>query len=98
MKNYVDGKLIKKVQKRLLKQLKKEYKGDGLFVEVEKFEVYIADGLMATLEIRYGRFNNDSSNDWQRTVKLPITDGNLNFLAGQFFQRRYDWEQGLLEE
>lgn len=98
MKNYADGRLVKKAQKRLLKELKREYRGDGLFVEIEKFEVYMGDGPMATLEIRYGRFNNDNANDWQRKLELPITDGNLEFLAGQFYQRMYDWEQGLLEE
>ena len=75
MKNYADERLIKKVQKRLLKQLKKEYRGDGLFVEVEKFEVYMADGPKANLEIRCGRFNNDEANDWQHKIELPITDG-----------------------
>ena len=97
MKNYADERLIKKVQKRLLKQLKKEYRGDGLFVEVEKFEVYMADGPKANLEIRCGRFNNDEANDWQHKIELPITDGNLEFLAGQFYQGMYDWERSIEE-
>lgn len=97
-KNYTDGKLLRKIQKRLLKVVEKEYRGDGLFVELEKFEMYLADGPIACLEVRYGKFNNDDATDWQRTIELPITDGSIEFLAGQFYQRIYDFDQGLLEE
>ena len=93
MKKYADGKYIKKVQKRLLKVLKKEYGNvDGLYCEIDRVDIYFLDGPSMCMEVRYGRFINDAASDWQRVLDLPLTDGNIDFLAGQFFQANWQTE------
>jgi hypothetical protein len=97
MKKYADGKYIKRIEKRLLKVLKQEYRADGLFVEVEKVDIYFPDGPMACIEIRYGAFSEGGRN-WAHKFELPLTDGKVEFLAGQFYQRLYDYENGMLKD
>ena len=100
MKNYADGKQLKKIEKRLLKVVQKEWSGraDGMFVAVDKVDIFYCDETPSiTLKLRYGKFNNEPT-DWHRECELPITDGNLNFIAGQFYQNIVEYENGLLEE
>ena len=85
--NYTDGKHLNKIQSRLMKLLKKEYREPaGLYCEID--EVCMersADGNLITLHIRYGVFNNDTT-DWQKETEIVIADDSLDFIAGQFFQ------------
>lgn len=92
--NYSDGKHINKIQSRLLKVLKKEYKDRaGLYCEIDEVEMHFsADGNIIILHIRYGVFNNDTT-DWQRETELMVGNDNLDFLAGQFFQNQWQTEK-----
>lgn len=92
--NYSDGKHINKIQSRLLKVLKEEYKDPaGLYCEIDEVEMHFsADGNTIYLHIRYGVFNNDTT-DWQRETELMVGNDNFDFLAGQFFQNLLQTEK-----
>ena len=82
-----DG-FIRKVEKRLLKVAKKEYQPDGLYV--------VADGIMITswedndfsieYKMRWGRMV-DGKCAFQYQATIWSGDGNLDFLAGQFYEK-----------
>ena len=59
MKNFADGKQLKKIEKRLLKVVQKEWSGraDGMFVAVDKVDIFYCDeNPSITLKLRYGKF------------------------------------------
>lgn len=83
----ISKKTIKKIEKRLLKVVRGEYGHiDGnLYLVVERAEYSNIDGEspLYTIRVRFGR---QEKNEFQRTVEFTLGDGNLNFIAGQFFQ------------
>ena len=81
----ISNKTIKKIEKRLLKVVRGEYGHiDGnLYLVVERAEYTNIAGVLYTIQVRFGR---EETNEFQRTVKFTLGDGNLNFIAGQFFQ------------
>ena len=81
----ISNKTIKKIEKRLLKVVRGEYGHlDGnLYLVVERVEYTNIAGVLYTIQVRFGR---EEANEFQRTVKFTLGDGNLNFIAGQFFQ------------
>ena len=79
---------IRKVEKRLEKVIKKNYSGDGLYI--------VLDGIMITAwedndfsleyKVRWGRMA-DGNCKFQHQAEIYAGDGNLDFLAGQFYEK-----------
>lgn len=89
MKNYADGKYINKLEKRLLQVVKKEYEeSDGkLYLRIDGTNIgWFGDGQpLIELKLAYGRA--DGTHPFQNELTLMVSaDGNLDFIAGQFFQ------------
>lgn len=82
-----DG-FIRKVEKRLLTVAKKEYQPDGIFVCLDGINITCWEDKDFSLEfkIRYGRMA-DGTCVFQHKMTIWMGDGNLDFLAGQFYER-----------
>jgi len=77
---------IKQIERRLLKVVKENYPADGHhYCSIDKVEISQIDGYIIDLTIRYGR--TDSDNDFQKVAYLSMVDSNVNFIAGQFFEK-----------
>ena len=79
-----DGK-IKKVERKLLNHIKKEYEGiDGnLWAEISNISVdREADGNFLTFTVRFGRENSEKFG-FTREFTLGISDGSADFIVGQ---------------
>lgn len=88
--NWSDGKFIKKLEKLFLQQLEKDYEhADGtMYVAIDSAElIYEEDHTLISLDIRYGR--EDEKYPFQRELHFAITDGNMDFLVGQFVYATY---------
>lgn len=89
--NWSDGKFIKKLEKRFLQQLEKDYEhADGtMYVGIDSVELIYDEEYNAiiTLCLRYGR--EDEKYPFQRELTLTLTDGNMDFLLGQFVHATY---------
>lgn len=87
-----DGK-VKKIEKRLLKVVRSEYGHlDGnLYLVVERAEYSNIDGEspLYTIKVCFGR---EGEYQFRRESEFMLGDGNLNFIAGQFFQAVTDAE------
>ena len=79
-----DGK-IKKIERKLLNHIKKEYEGiDGkMWAEIGTISIdREADGNFLTFTVRYGREGSEKF-DFTREFDVGITDGNADFIVGQ---------------
>ena len=89
MKNYADGKYINKLEKRLLQVVKSEYEAsDGkLYLRIDSTNIrWYDDGQpWIDLELAYGRVDGKYEFQNELTITVPA-DGNLDFIAGQFYQ------------
>ena len=77
-----DGK-IKRVERKLLKHIKKEYESaDGkLWAEIDSITVDRGDGIMLTFSVRYGREGGEYA--FTHELTLAIADGSADFIVGQ---------------
>ena len=82
-----DGK-IKRLEKRFLKIVKSEYKeGDGtLYCNISNINITCLDGNLIQFIVRYGRISETEEEKMDKKVSIYAGDGNITFLAGQFFQ------------
>ena len=90
MKIKITNSSIKKIEKRLLKVVKSQYNGKGLYCCVDKVEITQMEGFILEYTIRYGR--EGSENNFQNIDTIYVGNQNLNFVAGQFFQCMLDRE------
>lgn len=77
---------MKRLEKKLLKVVEKEYsKGDGkLYCDIVEINISRLEGNLIKFVINYGR--DSKSQQMNRRVSLYAGDGNLTFIAGQFYQ------------
>lgn len=82
-----DG-IIRKIEKRLLKVAKKEY-GKGIYVVVDGIEIDVMDikEYSIDMKVRWGREESDGKVAFQHETIIWLTDGNPNFIAGQFLEK-----------
>ncbi len=84
--NWTDGKFIKKLEQRFLEEVEKAYEvADGkLYVAIDGAELSYNEDYCASidLKVRFGREQTDYP--FQKELNIVLTDGNLDFLAGQF--------------
>ena len=82
-----DGK-IKRLEKRFLKIIKSEYReGDGtLYCNISDINITRSDGNLIQFIVRYGRISETEEEKMNKKVSVYAGDGNITFLAGQFFQ------------
>lgn len=82
-----DG-ILRKIGKRFLKVLKKEYASDGLYVYVD--EVHISswenNDFSVEMSIRWGR-TADGNEGFHHTARINLLDGNIHSLIGQFYEK-----------
>ena len=79
-----DGK-VKKVERKLLNYIEKEYdRTDGnMWAEISNISIdRDADGNFLMFTVRYGRENSEKF-DFTREFNLGITDGTADFIVGQ---------------
>lgn len=92
--NFLNLKDIEKIDNKLNEIIKDQYSyADGtLFAEVEKIEItYDAGEPFITAIIHFGRFNaNEERLNFDHRVELSLTRLNLEFIAGQFYQKIID--------
>ena len=92
--NFLDTKTIEKLDRRLLKVIQEEYPDcDGTrFAEIEKVEIHYESGdPFVNMIIHFGRFNTENKeHDFDQRVEIIYKSGNLEFIAGQFFQKIMD--------
>lgn len=88
----ITNRSIAKLEKRLLKVVKDNYQGDkSLYCYVDNVKISQLEDFLVTYTICYGKEEKDSS--FQETIELVITNQNLNFIAGQFFQLMLEREE-----
>ena len=82
-----DGKM-RQVEKRLLKVAKTHYSPDGLYVALDGIMITSWEDNRFSLEykLRWGRMA-DGKNEFQHQTTIWAGDGNLDFLAGQFYEK-----------
>ena len=82
-----DG-FVRKVEKRLLKVAEREYKSDGIFVCLDGIQItaWEDSGFSLELQVRWGRMA-DGNCAFQHEATIWAIDGNLDFLAGQFYEK-----------
>ena len=79
-----DGK-VKKVERKLLNHIEKEYdRIDGkMWAEISTISIdREADGNFLTFTVRYGRENSEKF-EFTREFNVGIADGNADFIVGQ---------------
>lgn len=82
-----DG-FVRKVEKRLLKVAKREYEPDGIFVCLDGINIdsWENNDFSFELEVRWGKIA-DGNCVFQHKATIWMVDGNLDFLAGQFYEK-----------
>jgi len=82
-----DG-FVRKVEKRLLKVAKKDYGADGIFVCLDGINItaWEDNDFSLELQVRWGKMV-DGNCTFQHQATIWMGDGNLDFLAGQFFEK-----------
>lgn len=82
-----DGR-IKRLERKFLKVVKREYPdGDGtLYCEIFRINITRLDGNLIQFVVRYGRVSETEEEKMNKQVSFYAGDGNLTFLAGQFYQ------------
>ena len=87
-----DG-IIRKIEKRLQKIIDKEY-ADGSYVGIDGIDISCWEVKDYSIEIklRWGRMV-DGKCVFQKQATLWMGDGNLDFIAGQFYQIILDSEE-----
>lgn len=92
--NFLNLKDIEKIDNKLTEIIKDQYSyADGtLFAEIEKVEItYDSDEAFTTMIIHFGRFNaSEERLNFDHRVELPLSRLNLEFIAGQFYQKIMD--------
>ena len=83
-----DGSL-RKIEKRLLKVLKKEYKSDGLYVCVDGVSItsWGYNDFSVGMSIRWGRRADADGKHFQHEAIINLLDGNIHSLIGQFYEK-----------
>lgn len=78
----------RQIEKRLLKVAKKEYEPDGLYVYLDGVEITSRGNNDFSIEykVRWGKMA-DGNCAFQHEATIWSGDGNLNFLAGQFYEK-----------
>ena len=95
--NLLSTKDITELEERLLEILAKEYNSKYVFVNVNKVEVdymfceNIDDEPLITFYINYG--DKEAERIWQKELKLYYKEGNIDFIAGQFFEALVEGEK-----
>ena len=81
-----DG-FVRKVEKRLLKVAQQEYESDGIFVCLDGIQITAWEDSSFSLElqVRWGKMV-DGNCGFQYKATFWMRDGNLDFLAGQFYE------------
>ena len=82
-----DGR-IKRLERKFLKVVKREYPdGNGtLYCEIFRVNITRVDGNLIQFIVRYGRISETEEEKMDKKVSVYAGDGNITFLAGQFFQ------------
>ena len=82
-----DGSICK-IEKRLLKVLKKQYTSNGLYICLDGINItaWEDNDFSLELQVRWGRMA-DGNCVFQHQATIWMGDGNLDFLAGQFYEK-----------
>lgn len=81
-----DGKL-KRLERKFLKIVKREYPdGTTYYCEISRVDITHLDGNFIEFVVRYGEIGETEEVEMNKEVTFCAGDGNLTFLAGQFFQ------------
>ncbi len=82
-----DGKM-RQVEKQFLKVAKKEYQPDGLYVCLDGIMItsWEENNFSVEYKVRWGRMV-DGNCVFQHQATIWSGDGNLDFLAGQFYEK-----------
>lgn len=82
-----DGR-IKRLERKFLKVVKREYPdGNGTpYCEIFRINITRLDGNLIQFVVRYGRTSETEESKMNKQVSFYAGDGNLTFLAGQFYQ------------
>lgn len=86
MKNIkITNGIIRKIEKRLKKIIMQQYCGDGLYLYISSVKISsLEETTLVDYTIEWGR---DGENAFHNQTTLCAGDGNLNFIAGQFFEK-----------
>ena len=81
-----DG-FVRKIEKRLLKVAQQEYGPDGIFVGLDGIHITAWEDNNFSLELQvcWGKMV-DGNCVFQHEATIWVVDGNLDFLAGQFYE------------
>lgn len=82
-----DG-FVRKVEKRLLKVAQQECEPDGIFVSLDGIHItaWEDSDFSLELQVRWGKMA-DGNCSFQYKATIWMRDGNLDFLAGQFYEK-----------
>lgn len=82
-----DG-FVRKVEKRLLKVAQQDYYPDGLYVCLDGIDITSWEDNDFSIEckVRWGRMA-DGNCVFQHQATIWMRDGNLDFIAGQFYAK-----------
>ena len=83
--NYLN---TKRIERQLVKMVKREYLGDGHYVFIQSVNVDFIEDKTITLTINYG------NKQIHRNMELFINNHiNMSFLKGMFYQEMFSKEQ-----
>lgn len=83
-----DGSLHK-IEKRLLKVLKKEYTPDGLYVCIDGIHItsWGYNDFSIGMSVRWGKMPDADGKHFQHEAIIELLDGNIHSLIGQFYEK-----------
>lgn len=82
----ITKKSIKKIERKLLKVIQKEYANKEMYVATRIDVSYYDNECDGYINIRYGKYEADGTVDFQYTTKIYLHSLNPNFIAGQFLE------------
>jgi len=93
--DFLDAKLIEKIDDRLTEIVKAEYLESDciLFANITNINICYEFGgdPFVIITVKFGRYNSkDKDNDFEEIVELDYYSDNIEFIAGQFFQKIID--------
>lgn len=83
----ITKKSIKKIERKLLKVIQKEYADKQMYVITNIDISYYDNDCYGHIEISYGKYNADGKVAFQHSIKIDLCSLNPNFIAGQFLQQ-----------
>lgn len=82
----ITKKTIKKIERKLLKIIQKEYASKQMYVATCIDVSYHDNECCGHIKIRYGQYDADGTIAFQYTTEIDLCSLNPNFIAGQFVQ------------